>query len=158
MDGGGLVRLGSSPVLRRGRRPVGDDHGVPKEELVGIHWREHRKGLARRLAQHSASMVESAVDRLLLLAAAANELVDCPDTRDALSQVVEASSSLTAVLGAGGDVTVIANGRNPSHLLADHADGTVELWDGASSTRLARWRPRHGVRVTALAAATRANV
>lgn len=120
--------------------------GIPKDRLVSLHWREHRKGLARRVAQHAELMVETDVGLALQFAAAANELDDVPETRSTLSRLLEHSSGTSCVDGPHGTVTAMALCQTPGCVVLGHADGVIDLLatgEPTGHTSLACPRPGH---------------
>lgn len=122
--------------------------GVPKEILIGRHRREHRKALARRLADSAINGADSIPDVSLLLSAAASDLDDVPATRRALCDVLEATSSLALLLGTDVPVTAIAAASDAGSFLIGFEDGTIERWSGTE--RVERHEPGHAVTVTSL--------
>lgn len=122
---------------------------IPKAYLVGLHWREHRKGLARRIAQHAEMMIETNASLALQLAATANELDDVPETRNTLSSLLEYSSGTFSVEGPHGLVTATTPfpGPGTGKVVLGHADGVVDVLAPAVPvihTTLACPRPGHG--------------
>ncbi|MET4590695.1 hypothetical protein [Arthrobacter sp. 754] len=122
---------------------------IPKAYLVGLHWREHRKGLARRIAQHADMMIETNASLALQMAATANELDDVPETRNTLSSLLEYSSGTTSVEGSHGIVTAIAAfpGPGTEKVVLAHADGMIDVLTPAAPVThatLACPRPGHG--------------
>lgn len=127
--------------------------GIPKDQLSSTHWREHRKGLARRTAQHAEMLFESDVGRSLLFAAVASELDDVPETRNTLSRLLEASSGTAALAGPHGRVSTAAHGTDPATVVLAHEDGALgirAIGDPARCVEAGTPRPGHAP--TALAA------
>jgi WD40 repeat protein len=129
--------------------------GVPKEQIVGRHWREHRKALARRLAEDAAGAEEAPADLSLLLSAAANALDNTPPTQRALSHVLEATADLQATVvprdgGSEPRVTAVTQARDDDEILLGFSDGTVAVWDTRSGKERQRSRPAAARSVTAL--------
>lgn len=125
--------------------------GRAKDEIVGTQLREHRKALARRVAQQASVFVGYQPELGLLLAAAADELSSSPDTRRALLGALEETADLGAVLGTDGRVTSIALDAAGTTLLAGLADGAVEEWDAERAARRRSFRLGPSSAVTALA-------
>lgn len=125
--------------------------GRSKDEIVGTQLREHGKAVARRVAQHTSTLVSYQPDLALLLAAAATQLSSNADTRRALLSVLESTADIGAVLGVGGRVTSFALDGPGTTLLAGLQDGTIEEWNPAAGTRLREIRLARDAAVTALA-------
>lgn len=118
--------------------------GIRKEELISLHWAEYRKGIARRTARHAAASLESDPPRALLLAAAANELDDVPETRDTLAHVLDACGGLIPAEGAHGRVTCMARPPASNRLVLGHADGAIDVLTVGGSHDLV-YVPREGI-------------
>lgn len=111
--------------------------GIAKDEIVGTQQQEQKKLLARRVAQQAELFVTQQVDLALLLAAAANDIDDNPDTRRALAFVLESTADLVAVLGTEGQVTSLSLDGSGQTLLVGTLHGSIELWEADHGIRRA---------------------
>ncbi|WP_435735797.1 hypothetical protein V5D56_13375 [Cellulosimicrobium sp. PMB13] len=123
--------------------------GVPRAVLESRHRGEHRRGLAHRLAASAGGGVDTPADLNLLLATTASELDDSPHTRRVLSSALEATSSLTLLLGADVAVSAVSHAAESGSFLVGRTDGTVERWCGPERRDV--WVSGRALSVTAIA-------
>ncbi len=104
-----------------------------KDDIFGIQLQEYKKGKARLIAEQANVLISYEVDIALLLAAAAVDLWDVPETRRSLVNVLEATADLGAVLGEGRGVQSIALDPAGERLLVGCRDGTIYSWSTIAS-------------------------
>ncbi|MET9245680.1 AAA family ATPase [Nonomuraea sp. NPDC003709] len=88
-----------------------------------------RVNLARQLAAKAEALLTTRLDTAQLLAVAAYELDQNPQTKDALFQATTSSPHLSRYLYASSRVTALGSSADGRFLVTGAQDGNVQLWD-----------------------------
>ncbi|MFI9838240.1 hypothetical protein ACIHFD_14470 [Nonomuraea sp. NPDC051941] len=88
-----------------------------------------RVNLARQLAAKAEALLTTRLDTAQLLAVAAYELDQNPQTKDALFQATTSSPHLSKYLYASSRVTALGSSADGRFLVTGAQDGNVQLWD-----------------------------
>jgi WD40 repeat protein len=127
--------------------------GISKARLISQHWAAHRKSVAHRTAQHAMLAVNTDPWRALLLTAAAVELDDVPETRLALSTMLESWGAATSIEGPLGRVSSFDVLDDSDSVILGHANGSIDIYTVSRGTHSAETPLRMGVPPTTMRAA-----